>query len=148
MDNIAAVLSGSLSSLHHDYKNLVDFLFIYLLEGHPRDGWALGSYFSYFDHHENLDDRIVAVRRLIEADSEFQTFTTDIEDFSKVRVVVDPMENKFADAYAALPDRAFVIEGDKMAYIGGTVREQSRNPLVMITENVRDWLKVRFSDSK
>ncbi|XP_070572352.1 type I iodothyronine deiodinase-like [Ptychodera flava] len=144
----AIVHSGALSSLHSDYKNVAEFLYIYILEAHPRDGWTLGENFSTMNHHDNLEDRLAAARNLIESDTKFRTFTTDAEDLSRVRLVVDPMTDAFANAYAAAPDRAYVIEGGKMAYIGNTIQKQCDDPYKLMTDFLREWLEVRFPAKK
>ncbi|XP_070564193.1 type I iodothyronine deiodinase-like isoform X3 [Ptychodera flava] len=145
---MAIVHSGALSSLHRDYKDLAEFLYIYVIEAHPRDGWALGAHYSSHDSHKNLDERIAAARRLVAADTKFQTFTTDTEDLSKVRMVVDTMGNVFAETYAGQPDRVFVIEDNKMAYIGETIEEQCENPYKLMTDHLKEWLSGRFPPKK
>ncbi|XP_070564137.1 type II iodothyronine deiodinase-like [Ptychodera flava] len=147
-DKEAIIDSGSLFSLHHDYKDLVEFLYIYIQEAHPRDGWAVGAHYSLYDNPKNLDERIAAARRLIEAGSKFQTFTTDTEDLSKVRMVVDTMENVFAETYAGQPERICVIEDGKMAYIGEIILQQLADPYKLITDHVREWLESRFPAKK
>ncbi|XP_077994458.1 type I iodothyronine deiodinase-like [Glandiceps talaboti] len=117
---LAIIHSGSLYKLHQDYKVNVDFLYIYILEAHPKDGWPLGAHYSSHYQHVNVDERIAAARRLIEADSQYQTFTSNVQNEVKVRMVVDTMENMFAQTYASQPNRAFVIKNDKMAFIGNT----------------------------
>ncbi|XP_077994459.1 type I iodothyronine deiodinase-like [Glandiceps talaboti] len=141
----AIVHSGSLHKLHQEYKDRVDFLYIYVLEAHPRDGWALGAHYSTHDQHRNMDERIAAARRLIEADSQYQTFTSNVEDEVKVRMVVDTMENVFAQTYAGQPDRAFIIEDDKMAFIGNIISIQCVNPEILMTDALREWLETRFA---
>ncbi|XP_077994460.1 thyroxine 5-deiodinase-like [Glandiceps talaboti] len=119
----AIVHSGSLHKLHQEYKDRVDFLYIYVLESHPKDGWA----------------------RLIEADSQYQTFTSNVEDEVKVRMVVDTMENVFAQTYAGQPDRAFIIEDDKMAFIGDFIKLQAESPEILMTDALWEWLENRFA---
>ncbi|XP_070564579.1 type I iodothyronine deiodinase-like [Ptychodera flava] len=142
---MATVLSGAMSSLYRDFKDRVDFLYVYVLEAHPREGWRVGSDFSSIGYHKNLDERIVAARLLIEADEKFQTFTTEISDSSKFRLVADPMDNVFAETYAALPDRSYVIEGDKLAFIGATIKQLCESPHRLMTDWLRDWLEARFA---
>ncbi|XP_077865026.1 type II iodothyronine deiodinase-like [Saccoglossus kowalevskii] len=143
-DSEAIVHSGSLHRLFNDYKDKADFLQIYLLEAHPRDGWTVGEHYSSYDQPKDIFGRTAAARRLIAADAKFQTFTTDLTDENKVRLVVDNMDNGFAETYAAQPDRVFVIEGGRMAYIGDVIKVQIHSPDKLMTDRLREWLQQRF----
>ncbi|XP_070572425.1 type I iodothyronine deiodinase-like [Ptychodera flava] len=133
---------GSLSKLLADYKSKVDFLFVYLTEAHPRDGFKMGRNFSFMKQHRSIEDRIQCARELISKDGD--TFTSDLRSEDKVRVVVDTMENDFNETFCAHPDRAYIVENGKMAYIGATMIETLKTPQVLTTDHLRDWLESRF----
>ena len=74
----------------------------------------------------------------------YQTFTEDPRSQSKLRLVLDTMDNAFSLAYDAHPDRIIVVEGGKVTFIGGDVRQQLQQPNVLMTEEVSEWLQQRF----
>ena len=79
---------------------------------------------------------------MIAMDSIHNTFTTNPFDKTKVRMVVDNIENAFAMAYVAHPDRVFVIDADdRMAFTGQNIDEQLHEPEKLMTEEVRNWLE-------
>nr|XP_002738953.1 PREDICTED: type I iodothyronine deiodinase-like [Saccoglossus kowalevskii] len=142
---MAIVHSGSLHRLFGDYKNKVDFLFIYITEAHPADGWRMGSYYSSFNNAVCIEERAEAARKLIEVDTEYKTFTTDRENTGKIPIVLDSMNNEFNKQYYAQPDRVVIIENGVFTYIGPTVSEiLSNDPEMLPTDDVRNWLQKRF----
>ncbi|XP_070567475.1 type I iodothyronine deiodinase-like [Ptychodera flava] len=138
----AMVHSGSLRRLFNDYKDKIDFIFVYILEAHPADGWIMGSHYSTFNDATTVDERIDAARLLIEVDTEYKTFTEDIRGVDQIPILLDNMNNDFNRAYSAQPDRIFVLRDGKFEYIGETVSDSLQaNPKKLASDLVRDWLE-------
>ena len=79
---------------------------------------------------------------MISMDSIHNTFTTNPFDNTKVRMVLDTIDNAFAMAYIAHPDRVFVIDTeDKMAFTGRNIDMQISEPEALMTDEVRNWLE-------
>jgi hypothetical protein len=92
------------------HRDRVDFVVVYIREAHPEDGWVVTP---------NRDQ-----------DIRFDDPTTDEERHDvaaacalrlKIRmpVVIDPIDDKIASAYGALPDRLYLIgRGGQIAFQG------------------------------
>ncbi|XP_070549556.1 thyroxine 5-deiodinase-like [Ptychodera flava] len=132
---------GALHRLQTDYGNLAEFLFIYIREAHEKEVFDIGSVLSCLAQHNDIDERIQAARMLIEFDSENQTFTTDITDHKRVRMLVDDMKNTFITAYPGYPVRAFICEKTDIRFIGSTMLDQMTNPMKIVTDEVREWFE-------
>ncbi|XP_070571174.1 type I iodothyronine deiodinase-like [Ptychodera flava] len=144
-DEEAIVHTGFLKKLYEDCKDCkVDIYMVYLMEAHA-DGETqeLGSRYPFLKQHKVLEDRINAAKILIKMDSENETFTSDMKDDTKVRMVLDSMDNFFYRAFAAMPDRVVVIEEGKLSYLGNTIEEQSVQGMLM-TQELRNWIATRF----
>ena len=73
-------------------------------------------------------------------DSTHNTFTSNPFDKTKVRMVLDTMDNAFATTYVAHPDRAFVIDTeDRMAFTSSEIGQL--DPEILMTDEVRNWLE-------
>ena len=59
---------------------------------------------------------------------------------TKVRVVVDQMDDLFAKMFKAHPDRVIFLRDGKVVYIGKTVMQQMKDPRRLMTHEARDWL--------
>jgi len=98
-------------SIFNDYKDHADFLTVYVREAHPTDEWQMKSNIKddvCYAQPRNLSDRLAIAN-----------------DFAKrykypVPFGVDDMNNAANDAYAAWPERLYIIdENGKIAYRGG-----------------------------
>ncbi|XP_077995044.1 thyroxine 5-deiodinase-like [Glandiceps talaboti] len=146
---VAIVHSGSLRKLFDDYKDKVDFLMVYMYEAHPAEGWRFGTHYSTVSRHRNIKERIDAAQTLIDLDSTYNTFSADLTDRSKIPIVCDNMDNEFDRVYAALPDRTYAIEEDKIKYIGRLVFQQMQSQSEwLMTDEMREWLEGRFGKAK
>ncbi|XP_070570159.1 type I iodothyronine deiodinase-like isoform X2 [Ptychodera flava] len=140
----AIVHPGFLKKLYEDYKEKVDIYMVYLMEAHAAgETQELGPHYSFFKEHKVLEDRINAAKLLMEMDSEYETFTSDMKDDTKVRMVLDSMDNSFFRVFAAMPDRVVVIEEGKLSFLGNTIEEQLVKGMLM-TEELRYWIAERF----
>lgn len=117
-----------------DYKEHADFLTIYVREAHPTDEWQMKSNIKddvCYAQPRSLSDRLAIAN-----------------DFTKrfnypVPFGVDDMDNTANDAYAAWPERLYIIdESGKIAYRGGM------GPFHYNPAEVRSWLASRYGEVK
>ena len=117
-----------------DYKEHADFLTIYVREAHPTDEWQMKSNIKddvCYAQPRSLSDRLAIAN-----------------DFTKrfhypVPFGVDDMNNAANDAYAAWPERLYIIdESGKIAYRGGM------GPFNYHPAEVRSWLASRYGEVK
>lgn len=96
--------------MYQDYKDRAGFLFVYIHEAHPDDGWQLSS---------NKEDDVVFTRpkSLSDRKSVAKKCCTRLK--LSMPVVVDTMNNEVDIRYAGWPERIFVIDRDgTIAYAG------------------------------
>ncbi|XP_064606199.1 type I iodothyronine deiodinase-like [Liolophura sinensis] len=111
-----SVLNGGLRELYLQYRQRASFLMVYILEAHAKDEWPLGVERSSLPQHLTHKDRVAALRKLLSEDKH-GTFSEDLNCESGIPVVVDTMENKFNELFAAWPERAYVIKNGKLDLI-------------------------------
>ena len=96
----------SLRDLYAEYSDRVQFLMIYIREAHPTDGWDVGS--QYRTH----DPKTLEERRQVAADCE-------IALQYGIHTYVDEMDDAVMTAYAAWPERLYLIDKEGLvAYAG------------------------------
>jgi hypothetical protein len=79
------------------------FLFIYISEAHPEDGWQVGINHAQGVIYDQPQDSIT--RAAIAADCMTETKI-------RIPVAIDNMENTVSCAYSASPERLYLIDGD------------------------------------
>jgi hypothetical protein len=96
----------SLRDLYENYNDTVQFLMIYIREAHPTDGWYIGT-------HDIRNHRSIEERRKVAGQCE-------IALQYGIPTLVDEMDDAVMTAYAALPDRLYLVGVDgRVAYAGG-----------------------------
>lgn len=97
--------------MYQKYKDRARFLFVYILEAHPDDGWQMNANIRenvIYNQPKTAVERAriaLACRRGLKLD---------------MPVLVDDMKNSTNNAYAAWPVRMYVVGKDgRMAYVGG-----------------------------
>jgi hypothetical protein len=122
--------------IYNDYKEHADFLTIYVREAHPTDEWQMKSNLKEKDdvcyaQPKTLEQRLVIAN-----------------DFTKrfkfpLPFGIDDMSNAANDAYAAWPERLYIIdESGHIAYRGGM------GPFNYNPAEVREWLAARYGAVK
>lgn len=122
--------------IYNDYKERADFLTVYIREAHPQDEWQMKSNLKDKDdvcyaQPKTLDQRVAIAN-----------------DFTKrfkfpVPFGIDDIGNAANDAYAAWPERLYVIdENGRVAYKGGN------GPFHYDPKEVRAWLAGRYGEVK
>ncbi len=92
------------------HRDRVAFYVVYIREAHPEDGWVLHV-------NRNEDIRFDDPR----SDDERHEVATACALHLQIRmpVVVDPIDDRIARAYGALPDRLYLIgSGGRVAFQG------------------------------
>jgi hypothetical protein len=98
--------AGSLRDLFVAHGEKVQFLVVYIREAHPRDGWYMGG-------HDRHDPRTLAERRTVAT-----ACRTSLG--WGIPTCVDRMDDAVMKAYAAWPDRLYLIGADgRVKYAGG-----------------------------
>ncbi len=111
----------SLRELYERYQEQVEFLMIYIREAHPVDGWWLGGGVSgmaikVFESKaatDVYDPKSIEERRVVAERCE-----TALE--YGMRTVVDELDDRVSEAYAAAPTRLYLVGLDgRVVYAGG-----------------------------
>jgi hypothetical protein len=120
------------AKIYNDYKDLADFLTIYVREAHPTDEWQMKSNVKddvCYAQPKNLEQRVAIAN-----------------DFIKrykypVPFGIDEMSNAANDAYSAWPERLYIIdESGHIVYRGGM------GPFNYYPAEVRAWLAARYGE--
>ncbi len=97
-----------LSDLYRDYSDKIKFAVIYIREAHPKDGWVINGEKIQFNDPKTYEARCKV------ADECGMAMKHGIKTY------VDKMDDKVMIAYAAHPERLYLIGKDgKVAYQGG-----------------------------
>lgn len=119
-----------MSKIHQRFADRAEFLTIYIKEAHPEDEWQVEPNLDQgvcYKQPTTLDQRVAIARDFIER-----------FDY-KIPLMVDPMDNPAELAYAAWPERLYVIdEAGVVAYKGGV------GPFDFSPGELESWLDVRF----
>ncbi len=125
---------GDVVQIYDDYKNHADFLTVYIREAHPTDEWQMKSNVKddvCYAQPKTLEQRVAIAN-----------------DFAKrfkypLPFGVDDMSNAANDAYAAWPERIYIInESGHIAYRGGI------GPFNYKSAEAREWLAARYGTVK
>ncbi len=101
---------GALHELGARYAGRVEFLVVYIREAHPEDGWVVTP---------NRDEDILIDDPSTDAERIQVAATCAIRLEIRMPVVVDPLDDRIARAYGALPDRLYLIgRGGRVAFQG------------------------------
>jgi len=97
----------SLRDLYAEYNDRVQFLMIYIREAHPVDGWDIGS------ANRIHDPQTIEARRQVAGSCELALQYG-------IRTYVDEMDDGVMTAYAAWPERLYLVSQDgRVRYAGG-----------------------------
>ncbi len=97
----------SLRDLYAQYNDHVQFLVIYIREAHPMDGWNFGR------DHGIYDPKTIEERRKLAGECE-------VAMQHGIRTYVDEMDDAMMIAYAAWPERLYLVgEDGRVVYAGG-----------------------------
>jgi hypothetical protein len=93
------------------YRDRVEVAFVYVAEAHATDGWQMESNVEedvLVANHVTIDDRFAAAREGVER--------LDLT----LPVLVDQMDDAVSNAFAAWPERIYVVDRNgRIADVGG-----------------------------
>ena len=97
--------------MYRRYRDRADAVFVYIAEAHSTDGWQLQANLDedvLLANHETVEDRFAAAREGVARLG------------LTMPVLVDGMDDAVSNAFAAWPERIYVVDADaRIAYIGG-----------------------------
>lgn len=98
--------------MHATYGDEIEFLMVYIREAHALDSpWPMGGK----DGAPIVEDPVTYGERKDVAQRCMQAL-----DMSPMTMLIDGIDNEVGDAYAAWPDRLYLVdEKGKVAYAGG-----------------------------
>nr|XP_053638854.1 type I iodothyronine deiodinase-like [Cherax quadricarinatus] len=105
-----------------NFSEVADFVTVYITEAHPTDGWALKGNVE-IANHKTLEERVAAAQMML---------TMEPLDCP---VLVDMLTDEANTAYAALPERLYIIQDSVIVYKG------KEGPLGYKLRAVEEWLK-------
>jgi len=101
---------GALHELARQHEGRVDFAVVYIYEAHPENGWVVTM-----NRHQGIAFDQPQSDSAREAVAETCAIRLEI----RLPVVIDPIDNRIASAYGALPDRLYLIgKGGHVAFQG------------------------------
>ena len=116
--------------IYNDYRARVDFLTVYVREAHPTDEWQMKSNVKddvCYAQPKNLEQRVAIANDFVKR---FQF---------PLPFGIDDMNNRANAAYAAWPERLYILdETGRIAYRGGM------GPFQYDPAEVRQWLAAKF----
>ena len=95
----------SLRDLYREYNGQVQFILVYIREAHPTDGWYMGNH--DIRDHQSMDERR-EVAGMCEAALQYG-----------IKTYVDEMDDAVSEAYAAMPDRLYLVGIDGQVFYAG-----------------------------
>jgi len=117
---------GQFGKISAKYSHLADFVTVYISEAHPREE---ANFTGNIDigEHKNFEERVEACKILLEHKSAGDNYS----------LMVDLMDNKAGIAYAAMPERLYVVLDGKIVYEG------LQGPFGYRLEEVEQFLETR-----
>ena len=92
------------------YADRVDFRVVYIREAHPEDGWVVTP---------NRNEGIRVTDPTSDEERVEVAESCALRLVIRIPVVIDPIDDKIAGAYGALPDRLYLIgRGGRVAFQG------------------------------
>ncbi len=102
---------GELEELYDRHGDEVEFLIVYIREAHPEDGWVL---------EDNRDDGIAVVDPVSLDERAAAADACALRLKTRIRIVLDGVDDAVASAYGGWPDRLYLIGRDgRIAFQGG-----------------------------
>jgi len=116
-------------ALYAKYGDKAGFATVYIAEVHPQDGFALpgdNGGFGAVLQATTMEERICTASHWF------------AKMGLKVPYYVDLMTNECDETFDALPERIYILEGDRVVFQGG------QGPFDFRLEPVAKWLEARF----
>ncbi|CAL4168710.1 unnamed protein product [Meganyctiphanes norvegica] len=107
--------------LSEDFSVLADFVVVYIAEAHPSDGWAINGNVQ-LPNHKSMGERIFATQKMLSMRPQY------------CPVLMDLMHNECQTAFAAMPQRLYIVQDGVIVYKG------AQGPTGYKINEVQDWL--------
>ena len=121
---------GDIVQIYNDYKDHADFLTVYVREAHPTDEWQMKSNVKddvCYAQPKTLEQRVAIANDFVQRQKYPLPFG------------IDDMNNAANNAFAAWPERLYIVdENGRIAYRGGN------GPFKYNPAEVREWLAARY----
>lgn len=112
--------------MYQTYKDRAAFLFVYIREAHPEDEWQMDA---------NVEDKVVFAQPTTHVQRAAVAKQCSAALKLSMPVVVDTIDNRVDNLYAAWPERMFVVDkAGKIALAG------KQGPWGFDPDEVREWL--------
>jgi len=119
-----------MNRLQESFKDIANFVAVYISEAHAQDEWPLGRKVCV-NQHKTLEERL-AVAKAFQKDYNFQ-----------IPILVDTIDNNFDKLYSSWPERFYIIEHGKMELVGYPSTEFGYDRVILTI-----WLTYRKLRSK
>jgi len=100
---------GKFGALRAKFDGVADFVTVYIAEAHPAERKHFSGNFD-ISTHNNMEDRVKAANTLLEKAR---------DSLGDCTILVDPMDDRANLAYAALPERLYIVQDGNITYEGG-----------------------------
>ena len=97
---------GKFGALRAKFAGLADFVTVYIAEAHPAERKHFSGNFD-ISTHTNMEERVKAATTLVERAR---------DSLGDCTILVDPMDDRASLAYAALPERIYVVQDGNISY--------------------------------
>jgi len=97
--------------MYRSYSDRASLVFVYIAEAHATDGWQMES---------NVDENVLIANH-VTIEHRFAAAHAGVERLElTIPVLVDRMDDTVSNAFAAWPERIYVIDANaNVAYAGG-----------------------------
>jgi hypothetical protein len=100
-----------LAEYHKQRNSPIDFIIIYIKEAHASDGWKFdGQQYSFIANHRDIQDRIEAVKTLIDL--------AKITKENGISIYCDTFDDHTNHLFRGWPERLYVLHDQKIFYQG------------------------------
>ena len=124
---------GSLHELWERYRDRVEFAVVYIREAHPEEGWVVTP---------NRDQGIRVSDPTTDDERREVAASCALRLEIRMPVVIDPVDDRIARAYGALPDRLYLIgRGGHVAFQG------ERGPFGFVPSELEAAIETELSRS-
>jgi len=102
---------GQFGEITAKFSSLADFITVYITEAHPTDDPDYSGKMPgvvKITNHQNFEERVEAAEILLDYKKAEHNYN----------ILVDLMDNKAGTAYAAMPERLYIVLDGKIVYEG------------------------------
>ncbi len=120
--------------MFQDYRDRAEFLFVYIREAHPSDGWQLD---------DNERDHVIVAQPTTFGQRRSVALRCSQALQITMPCVVDDMNNTADEAYAAWPERLYVVDSNGFIAFAG-----KQGPFGFKPAEIDAWLRKHVGPPK